>query len=687
MSCAGSSAAVGASAAGVARDRRRLGRAAASRWRPAAADVGRRRRPAARGSAGSGHAPARSARRWAGGARPGAWPRPGGTGFAAPARVAASVAGSGPSPARPSTAVGLAAATSAAASAAGRSAGGGSAGGAAAARVRFAGAGDVSAGEAPLAAAAGELRRRVGPGECRLALPAAAGGRPRRRPGAAAAVGVGAVALTAAAFGWCGRAACRRDSASVAAVGGRRRLATPVRPLAVGGYRSAGPGRGPRAHVAAAGRCPPAPRCCAGVCRWTWFCSRRRGSGPRRRRCGSVSSIRLSPFRPPGAHVDARDRTGAVSAATDSANCGRAAQVCVVPRPACSRSARGGGADGRRRLLAGRGAPAASSAGMPAARSGPSGSASRPLSSSRPCANRVARGGTAAPGRRRHAVRRARRRVVQQASPAGRPGPVSHSRRGGRRPTRCRRLDHRPAGVESTAGRSWCRSTSTRSRARKAASRDRQRPPARPRAARPARRRRRSGRPARRRPARASTQSRTSSPGGSEASSAARSRSGSTALGQPDLQVLGLARHPGRRGADVGDLGVRGEAGRERHRHLRPAQRPLERAGEVAVGGEPQPAALGVAQAQPLHRRRRRRPLGLPGQRSAPPPRPDQLRRAAAPPGTASSTMTASPARTVTTSRYSVAVQARTPRRAAPRAHPARPASTPEYRPRRGSTA
>src|SRR5690242_12059884 len=73
-----------------------------------------------------------------------------------------------------------------------------------------------------------------------------------------------------------------------------------------------------------------------------------------------------------------------------------------------------------------------------------------------------------------------------------------------------------------------------------------------------------------------------------------------TALGEPDLQVLRLAGRAGGRGAEVGDLRVRGEAGREGHRELGAAQRPLDRASEVAVRGEAQPAALGVADAQPL---------------------------------------------------------------------------------------
>ena len=88
-------------------------------------------------------------------------------------------------------------------------------------------------------------------------------------------------------------------------------------------------------------------------------------------------------------------------------------------------------------------------------------------------------------------------------------------------------------------------------------------------------------------------------------------RLGVAADRQPDLEVLRLARRAGGRRAEVGDLRVRAEAGGERHRHLGPPQRPLEGAGEVAVGGEPQPPALGVADAQLLDGRRRRRAVGL----------------------------------------------------------------------------
>ena len=48
---------------------------------------------------------------------------------------------------------------------------------------------------------------------------------------------------------------------------------------------------------------------------------------------------------------------------------------------------------------------------------------------------------------------------------------------------------------------------------------------------------------------------------------------------------------------------MRVEAGGVGHRHPGAHDRPLEGAGEVAVAGEPEPPALGVAHAEPLHRR------------------------------------------------------------------------------------
>ena len=99
-------------------------------------------------------------------------------------------------------------------------------------------------------------------------------------------------------------------------------------------------------------------------------------------------------------------------------------------------------------------------------------------------------------------------------------------------------------------------------------------------------------------------------PGGSASSSATRTDSGSTRCGHRDLEVLRLARRARRGRVGVADLRVRVEAGREGHRHVGAAQRPLERPLEVAARGEAQPAPLGVADAELLHGRVGRRPLG-----------------------------------------------------------------------------
>ena len=71
-------------------------------------------------------------------------------------------------------------------------------------------------------------------------------------------------------------------------------------------------------------------------------------------------------------------------------------------------------------------------------------------------------------------------------------------------------------------------------------------------------------------------------------------------VGQRDLEVLGLAGAPGRRGSRVGDPWVWVEARGVGHRNPRAEHRPLERPAEVPVAGEPQPSSFGVAQAQPL---------------------------------------------------------------------------------------
>ena len=97
-----------------------------------------------------------------------------------------------------------------------------------------------------------------------------------------------------------------------------------------------------------------------------------------------------------------------------------------------------------------------------------------------------------------------------------------------------------------------------------------------------------------------STTSTTSRPSGSASASDGVHVGGVDDLGEPDLEVLRLAGRPGRRGAGVGDPGVRVEARGVGHRHPGPEDRPLEGPAEVAVAGEAQPAALGVADPEPL---------------------------------------------------------------------------------------
>ena len=81
-------------------------------------------------------------------------------------------------------------------------------------------------------------------------------------------------------------------------------------------------------------------------------------------------------------------------------------------------------------------------------------------------------------------------------------------------------------------------------------------------------------------------------------------------LGHLQLEVLRLARRAGRRGVGVADPGVRMEACREGHRYVGPTQCPLERPLEVTARREPQPPALGVADAQLLDGRVGSRALG-----------------------------------------------------------------------------
>ena len=85
-------------------------------------------------------------------------------------------------------------------------------------------------------------------------------------------------------------------------------------------------------------------------------------------------------------------------------------------------------------------------------------------------------------------------------------------------------------------------------------------------------------------PSPASTHSRTATSVGQRGVQRGPHGLGVAALGDsPISRYSASLAAPVGRGAEVGDLRVRAEAGRERHRHLGPAQRPLERAGEVAV--------------------------------------------------------------------------------------------------------
>ena len=95
----------------------------------------------------------------------------------------------------------------------------------------------------------------------------------------------------------------------------------------------------------------------------------------------------------------------------------------------------------------------------------------------------------------------------------------------------------------------------------------------------------------------------TSRPSGITASRASRTAVGVEPLGEPDLEVLRLAGRPGRRGAGVRDARVGVEARGVGHREPGPDQGALEGAREVTVGGEPEPATLGVADPEPLDRR------------------------------------------------------------------------------------
>ncbi len=80
-------------------------------------------------------------------------------------------------------------------------------------------------------------------------------------------------------------------------------------------------------------------------------------------------------------------------------------------------------------------------------------------------------------------------------------------------------------------------------------------------------------------------------------------RCGVADLGEGDLEVLRLARGPGGRRSGVRDAGVGMEPGGVGHRDAGADDRPLERPREVPMAGEPEPAALGVAHPDALHRR------------------------------------------------------------------------------------
>ena len=93
----------------------------------------------------------------------------------------------------------------------------------------------------------------------------------------------------------------------------------------------------------------------------------------------------------------------------------------------------------------------------------------------------------------------------------------------------------------------------------------------------------------------------TSSPSGSASSSAACMAAGSTTSARAISRYSASLADPVGDGAGVGDPRVRVEARGVGHRQPGAEDGPLEGAAEVAVAGEPEPAALGVADPQPLH--------------------------------------------------------------------------------------
>ena len=238
-------------------------------------------------------------------------------------------------------------------------------------------------------------------------------------------------------------------------------------------------------------------------------------------------------------------------------------------------------------------------------RSGPSGSARAPPSSSRPWAVRVAFAGTggrrsattsSAPntssGRTAGVVCRTTAVSIAQTSTspvtvAGEPLPASPARAPGRRARR--------SAAARTA--SPARRRRTRARAGRRAPPQRVRgdagqldPPA-----------ARVDAVGQRGPPAAAAAASTSRPSGRAASSARATAAGSTISVSPiSTYSASLAAPVGAR-PDPGQPRVRAEAVRVRHRQPRPADGALEAAGDVAVGEEAQPPALGEPQPDARH--------------------------------------------------------------------------------------
>ena len=211
--------------------------------------------------------------------------------------------------------------------------------------------------------------------------------------------------------------------------------------------------------------------------------------------------------------------------------------------------------------------------------------------------------------RPRREVRRERRRVVRRGLPAGQPNPVSHAaaRRPSGRAGRAHRDDH-GAGVDRAAtglGHPFDRVLGQGQELRHRLAGDRGLMSNR--SMRQCEACMRSGRL----PGPAGTASTMSRPSGRAASRAARPMP-ARPPGRARFRGTRPRWPPRWRGAEVRDLRMRREAAGVGHRQGGAAQRPFEGAGEVTVGAEPQPPALGVPDPQPLDDRGRRRPLGHP---------------------------------------------------------------------------